>query len=126
MVSWNNDDFKILSDLQIKTGVKAKDVIILDNSIIFLVKQEDVKKFTPELNRAFKKKVVFFQDCDTPVEMIKKWLGFEDIELKNAGGTIMVKVDERKRGAAIGRGGWSISILNAVLKKKFGVLAKVV
>lgn len=126
MVSWNNDDFKILSDLQLKTGVKAKDVIILENDIIFLVKQEDIKKFTPELNYTFKKKVVFLQDCETPVEMIKKWLGIDNLELKDAGNTIIVKVDERKRGAAIGRGGWSISILNAVLKKKFGVLAKVV
>ncbi|MCL5011614.1 MAG: hypothetical protein M1594_01835 [Candidatus Marsarchaeota archaeon] len=126
MVSWNNDDFKILSDLQLKTGVKAKDVIMLENDIIFLVKPEDVKKFTPELNRAFKKKVVFLQDCETPIEMIKKWLGLDSIELKETGNTIMVKVDERKRGAVIGRGGWSISILNTVLKKKFGVLAKVV
>ena len=83
MVSWNNDDFKILSDLQLKTGVKAKDVIILENDIIFLVTSEDVKKFTPELSHAFKKKVVFLQDCDTPVEMIKKWLGIDDLELKD-------------------------------------------
>jgi hypothetical protein len=126
MVSWSNDDFKILSDLEVKTGVKAKDVIVLDKDIIFLVIPEDLKKFTTELNSVFKRKVVFLQDCDTPVEMIKKWLGIEILDLKDVGNTILVKVDERKRGAAIGRGGWSISILNAVLRKKFGVSAKVV
>lgn len=126
MVSWSNDDFKILSELELKTGVKAKDVIVLDKDIIFLVIPEDLKKFTPALNSVFKRKVVFLQDCATAFEMIKKWLNFETIDLKDSGNIIFVKVDDRKRGAAIGRGGWNISILNAVLRKKFGVAAKVV
>ncbi len=126
MVSWSNDDFKILSDLQMKTGVKAKDVISFDQNLIFLVVPEDIKKFTPELNSIFKRKVVFLQDCETPAEMIKKWLGFNLIEVKDSGNTILVKVEDSKRGAAIGRAGWNISVLNAALKKKFGVSAKVV
>lgn len=131
MVELDEDDLKIFSSFENITHVMPTDYISTPSSIVFLVDQESLgraigKKAAniEKLKRIFKKRVVVVSDSDDPEVFLKNFFGNVSIfgvESRNVMGEIamIMIVDEKDRGIAIGRDGERIKAAKTLLKKKF-------
>lgn len=131
MVELTNDDLKALTLFEKLTGACASDIIITESAVVFLVAADQMGRaigpkgsHVTKVRNAFSRRVLIFEDKTDLEEFIKNI--FAPITIKNINiheksnnKTVFVTVDEKDRGAAIGRGGDRIKTQRALLKRKF-------
>jgi len=131
MVELTEDDLNIFASFERITRVMPKDYIRTETTAIFLVDPASLGKAIgakganiEKLKKVFRKRVVIVGDSDDPETFIRNFFGnirIYHIESRNVMGeeSLMMTVDERDRGIAIGRDGERIKAAKAFLKKKF-------
>ena len=131
MVELTNDDLLYFSEFEKITGTMPVDYVNMPTILIFLVEQQHLGKCIgkqgstiQKLKDRFRKKVVVMPNV-SDVEMFVKWY-FNNItvvstEVQNIMGesNVIVRIDEKDRGLAIGRDGERIKALKEILKTKF-------
>jgi NusA-like KH domain protein len=131
MVELNEDDLKIFSSFEKVTRVMPTDYISTSTSMVFLVSSESLGKAIGKkasnierLKHVFRKRVIIIADSDDAEGFLRNFFGnvtIYEIESRNVMGEIalMMTVDEKDRGIAIGRDGERIKAAKSLLKKKF-------
>lgn len=131
MVELNEDDLKIFSSFERVTRVMPTDYVTTNSSLVFLVSQESLGKAIgkkasniEKLKQVFRKRVIIVADSEDPEGFLRNFFGnvaIHDIESRNVMGevAIILTVDEKDRGIAIGRDGERIKAAKTLLKKKF-------
>lgn len=129
MLKLSNEDLQLLSALDSRTGARAVDVLNGEASIVFLLEKGELGKAIGKgganlerLRGVFGKNVEFVEYSPELGEFVKNL--FKPVEVLGVdkdGSEVAVKVENAKRGLAIGRGGEKIKRAKALLKKYFGV-----
>ena len=129
MVEFTSDDLDYLSRFENVTKVMPKDYMILSETILFLVDQPLLGRAIgkqgsniPKLRKIFNKKVVIIGDSPQMDLFIRNFFNnvtIEDIELRDVMGeqAILLTVDEKDRGLAIGKAGERIKAAGAAVKE---------
>jgi N utilization substance protein A len=131
MVQLSNEDIKCISQFEKITGAIVKDCVITKDAIVFIVKKGEIGKAIGKkganinkVRSVFARQILIFEDADTIEEFIQNLFG--KIAVKNINihekmdsKIAYVKVDEKDRGAAIGRDGNRIKICRQVLLRRF-------
>lgn len=124
-------DFQLLNMLEDKTGVRAVDVFQTESAMVFVVPNGAAGKVLGKqgfnrlrMERAVGKPVDvveqsetvegFARNCFRPAEI-------KQVDVKEQGKKIIVKVDATQRGLAIGRNGERIKRARLLLKRYFDV-----
>jgi NusA-like KH domain protein len=131
VVELTGDDLNIFSNFERITHVMPSDYLSTESSIVFLVSQESLGKAIgkqasniEKLRHLFRKRVIVVADSDDPEGFVRNFFGnisIYDIEIRDVMGekNIMLTIDEKDRGIAIGRDGERIKAAKTFLKKKF-------
>jgi NusA-like KH domain protein len=131
MMELTGDDLNIFSNFERITRVMPSDYLSTETSVIFLVGQESLGKAIgkqaaniKKLAAVFRKRVIIVADSDEPEGFVRNFFGniaIHDIEIRDVMGekNIMLTIDEKDRGIAIGRDGERIKAAKSFLKKKF-------
>ncbi|MBI4360701.1 NusA-like transcription termination signal-binding factor [Candidatus Micrarchaeota archaeon] len=124
-------DFQLLNLLEDKTGVRALDVFQAESALVFVVPSGSAGKVLGKqgsnrlrLERFVGKSVDvveqsetlegFARNCFRPAEI-------RQVDVKEQGKKVIVKVDASQRGLAIGRSGERIKRARLLLKRYFDV-----
>jgi NusA-like KH domain protein len=125
------DDLSMFSNFEKITHVMPSDYLSTESSIIFLVSQESLgraigKKASniEKLRQVFRKRVIVIADSNDPERFLRNFFGnieIYDMEIRDVMGEkyIILTIDEKDRGIAIGRDGERIKAAKSFLKKKF-------
>jgi len=131
MVELTGDDLSMFSNFERVTHVMPSDYLVTETSLIFLVSQDSLgraigKRATniEKLRQVFRKRVIIVADSPDMESFIRNFFGnieIHNIEVRDVMGepAIMLTIDEKDRGIAIGRDGERIKAAKAFLKKKF-------
>ncbi len=131
MVELTGDDLSIFSNFERITHVMPSDYLSTESSVIFLVSPESLGKAIGKqavnigkLTTLFRKRVIVVADSKEPESFLKNFFGniaIHDIDVRDVMGekAIMLTIDEKDRGIAIGRDGERIKAAKTLLKKKF-------
>lgn len=131
MVELTGDDLSMFSNFEKITHVMPSDYLSSDGSIIFLVTSDSLGKAIgkqasniEKLRSLFRKRVIIVADSDEPEAFVRNFFGnisIFNIEIRDVMGekNIMLTIDEKDRGIAIGRDGERIKAAKTLLKKKF-------
>ncbi|NYZ73799.1 NusA-like transcription termination signal-binding factor [Candidatus Micrarchaeota archaeon] len=131
MVELTGDDLSMFSNFERITHVMPSDYLASESSIIFLVSQESLGKAIgkhasniEKLKQIFRKRVIVVADSKDMEVFVRNFFGnvsITDIEIRDVMGekAIMLTIDEKDRGIAIGRDGERIKAAKTLLKKKF-------
>jgi len=131
MVELTGDDLKMFSNFERITRVRPKDYLSTPNSLVFLVDSDSLGKAIGKnasnierLKRVFRKRVVIVGDSDDPEGFLRSFFGniaIHNVEVRDVMGekAILLTVEEKDRGIAIGRDGERIKAAKTFLKKKF-------
>ncbi len=137
MVELNEDDLKIFSTFEQLTHVMPTDYVVSSSSLVFLVSEESLGKAIgkkasniEKLRKVFRKRVVVVSDKDNPEDFVRSFFGnvhIIEIESRNVMGetALMMTVDEKDRGIAIGKDGERIKAAKSLLQKKFNATVHV-
>jgi len=113
------------------THVMPSDYLSTETSIIFLVSRDSLGKAIgkqatniDKLKLVFRKRVVVVADSDDPEAFLRNFFGNIEIfhiEIRDIMGekAMLVTIDEKNRGIAIGRDGERIKAAKVFMKKKF-------
>ena len=131
MVELTEDDLSIFSNFEKITHVMPSDYVLSDSLMVFLVNMSLLGKAIgkkganiEKLKNLFKKRVVIAADSEDLELFIRCFFNnieIRNIEIRNVMGVseVMLTVEEKDRGIAIGREGERIKIAKTLLKKKF-------
>lgn len=131
MVELNEKGLSYFSLFEKITHTMPSDYIDGEMFLVFIVDQVQLGRAIGKkganikrLTNAFRKKVVVVADSDDPEEFIKNFLknvNILNIETRDVMGetAIIVMLDEKDRGIAIGRNGERIKALKNLMKEKF-------
>jgi len=131
MVELTGDDLSMFSNFERITHVMPSDYISTETSLVFLVSQDSLGKAIgkqasnmEKLRQVFRKRVIVVADSADPEIFVRNFFGnvaIVDIEIRDVMGekAIMLTIDEKDRGIAIGRDGERIKAAKTLLKKKF-------
>lgn len=131
MVELNGDDLSMFSNFERITHVMPSDYLVTDTSLIFLVSPDSLGKAIgkhasniEKLKTLFRKRVIIVADSKDLEVFVRNFFGniaIHGIEIRDVMGeqAIMLTIDEKDRGIAIGRDGERIKAAKAFLKKKF-------
>lgn len=131
MVELTEDDLTMFSNFEKVTHVMPSDYLATETSILFLVAQEALGKAIgknasniEKLKMVFKKRVIIVADSNDLEIFIRNFFGnikIYDMEVRDIMGerAVMLTVDEKDRGIAIGRDGERVKAAKTLLKKKF-------
>jgi N utilization substance protein A len=131
MVELTEDDLNMFSNFEKITRVMPKDYLATESSLIFLVEPEALGKAIgkkasniEKLKRVFRKRVIVLPDSDEPETFLRSFYGnisILNIETRNIMGenAILLLIDEKDRGIAIGKNGDRVKAAKTLLKKKF-------
>jgi N utilization substance protein A len=131
MVELTEDDLNIFSNFEKITRVMPRDYLKTENSMIFLVDGEALGKAIgkkasniEKLKRVFRKRVIVLADSEDPESFLRSFYGnitIHNIEVRNIMGenAILLMIDEKDRGIAIGKSGERVKAAKTLLKKKF-------
>ncbi len=131
MVELTEDDLNIFSNFEKITRVIPADYVLTETSLVFLVDMPFLGKAIgkkasniEKLKNLFKKRVVIVGDSKDPELFLRSFFGniqIQDIEIRDIMGekAIVITVDEKDRGIAIGREGERIKSAKLLMKKKF-------
>lgn len=137
MVELNEDDLKIFSTFEELTHVMPTDYVASPSSLVFLVNEDSLGKAIgkkavniDKLRKVFRKRVVVVSDKDNPEDFLRSFFGnvqIVDIESRNVMGeiAIMMTVEEKDRGIAIGKDGERIKAAKSLLQRKFNATVHV-
>ncbi len=132
MVEINNDDLKALDTFENLTGATATDVLIMDSAVVFLVARGEMGKAIgakganiTRVRQAFSRQVLVFEENPDMEQFLRGLFAPIPITTINVhersnDKTVYVTVDEKDRGAAIGKSGERIKVQRALLQRKFG------
>jgi len=113
------------------------DYLTTENFLIFLVSSDSLGKAIgkravniEKLGQLFKRRVIIIADSDDPEGFVRSFFSnikIHEIEIRDIMGekNIMLTVDEKDRGIAIGRNGERIKAAKVFLKKKFSATVHV-
>lgn len=130
-IELSGDDLAIFSNFEKITRVMPSDYLSAENIMVFLVPQESLGRAIgkggsniEKLKHAFRKRVVIVGDSDDPEGFVRSFFNnikIYSIEIRDVMGekAMLVTVDEKDRGIAIGRDGERIKAAKSFLKKKF-------
>jgi N utilization substance protein A len=131
MVELTEDDLNIFSNFEKITQVMPSDYLSTETSLIFLVTPDVLGKAIgkkasniEKLERLFRKRVIIVADSPDLEIFTRNFFGnitIHSIEIRDVMGeqAIMLTIEEKDRGIAIGRDGERIKAAKAFLKKKF-------
>ncbi len=132
MIKLTSDDIKILATFERMTGVQPGDVLLADDWVAFLVGEGEAGKAIGKggmniarVRDAFSGKSVFIiESNDEPAKFARNLFSNVRVSnIKESGSnnsrTIVVTVDSRDRGNAIGRGGERIKMARALMSRHF-------
>lgn len=131
MVELTGDDLSIFSNFEKITHVMPSDYLTTDGSLIFLVSPDSLGKAIgkhasniEKLSQTFRKRVIIIADSNDPETFVRNFFGnisILNIEIREVMGeqAVMLTIEEKDRGIAIGRDGERIKAAKAFLKKKF-------
>ena len=131
MVELTGDDLSMFSNFESITHVMPSDYLVTETSIIFLVSADSLGKAIGKkaanierLKTTFRKRVIIIADSEDPEVFLRNFFGNIQIyntEIRDVMGEkyILLMIDEKDRGIAIGRDGERIKAAKAFLKKKF-------
>lgn len=131
MVELTEDDLSIFSNFEKITHVMPSDYVLADSLMVFLVNMSLLGKAIgkkganiEKLKTLFRKRVVIAADSEDLELFIRCFFNnieIRNIEIRNVMGVseVMLTVEEKDRGIAIGREGERIKIAKTLLKKKF-------
>ncbi len=131
MVELTGDDLSMFSNFERITHVMPSDYLSTEGSIIFLVGEESLGKAIgkhasniEKLKQLFRKRVIIVADSKDPETFLRNFFGninIYNVEIRDVMGeqAIMLTIDEKDRGIAIGRDGERIKAAKSFLKKKF-------
>ncbi|MBD3210345.1 NusA-like transcription termination signal-binding factor [Candidatus Micrarchaeota archaeon] len=131
MVELTEDDLNIFSNFERITRVMPVDYLATETSMVFLVEPESLGKAIgkkasniEKLKKVFRKRVIVLPDSDDPEKFLRSFYGninIYDIDVRNVMGenSILLTIDEKDRGIAIGKSGDRIKAAKSLLKKKF-------
>lgn len=131
MVELTEDDLNMFSNFERITRVMPADYLSTETSIIFLVDSDVLGKAIgkkasniEKLKRVFRKRVIILPDSEDPESFLRSFYGnisIDSIEIRNVMGesAIILTIDEKDRGIAIGKSGDRIKAAKTLLKKKF-------
>jgi len=131
MVEFTEDDLKIFSSFERVTRTMPTDYISTESSLVFLVSPESLGKAIgkkasniEKLKRVFRKRVIVVADSNDPEALLRNFYGnikIHSVEIRNVMGedNLIITVDEKDRGIAIGKSGDRIKAIKNLLKKKF-------
>lgn len=133
MATLNNEELKLLAMLEQQTGAVARDVIVGDEGIMFIVKPGDAGKAIgkgganiKKVQKLFSKPVGIVEDSETAEGFLRNLLAPATLKsvtnAANDGKTVLqVEVDPEKKGVAIGKGGERVRRARALLKRRFNI-----
>ena len=131
MVELTGDDLRMFSNFERITRVMPKDYLSTPNSLVFLVDSGSLGKAIgknasniEKLKHVFRKRVVIVGDSDDPEGFLRSFFGnitIHHVEVRDVMDekAIILTIDEKDRGIAIGRDGERIKAAKTFLKKKF-------
>ncbi len=131
MVELTSEDLSYFEAFEKVTGVIPKDYINSDSMILFIVDPQEVGKaiskdgvHITKLKNTFRKKVSIIADAEDPESFVRQFfnnIGIVSVEVRDVMGeqAVMLTIDEKDRGLAIGKEGERIKALKLLLKKKF-------
>ena len=131
MVELTGDDLSMFSNFESITHVMPSDYLNSETSIIFLVSADSLGKAIGKkainierLKVIFRKRVIIIADSEDPEMFLRNFFGNIQIfgtEIRDVMGEkyILIMIDEKDRGIAIGRDGERIKAAKVFLKKKF-------
>lgn len=137
MVELTEDDLSMFSNFEKITHVMPSDYLSTETSILFLVGHEVLGKAIGKnaanirkLCDVFKKRVIIVADSQDLELFIRNFFGnikIYDMEIRDIMGekAVMLTIDEKDRGIAIGRDGERIKAAKTLLKKKFNATVHV-
>lgn len=138
MVEITNDDLKALDTFEQLTGTPADDVVVVESAVVFLVPPGQMGRAIgakganiTRVRQAFARQVLVFEaiaDMEQFLRALMAPIPITNINVheKSNTKTVYVTVDEKDRGAAIGRGGERIKIQRALLQRRFNCDLKLV
>lgn len=130
-IELSGDDLAIFSNFEKITHVMPSDYLSAESIMVFLVPQDSLGRAIgkagsniEKLRHAFRKRVIIVGDSDDPEGFVRSFFNnikICSIEIRDVMGekAMMVTVDEKDRGIAIGRDGERIKAAKSFLKKKF-------
>ena len=126
-VKFETQSIRTLAYFEKKTNVHARDCIITDDCIYFLVEPEKIGmaigksgSIIKDVRKAFGKNVKVFGYYPDPEEMVRSMMpGIKNIDMSSDSMVITIPRDERV--AAIGRNGSNIKIVREIMNRHFSV-----
>jgi N utilization substance protein A len=130
-IELSGDDLALFSNFEKITHVMPSDYLSSETIMVFLVPAESLGRAIgkggsniEKLKHAFRKRVVIVGDNDDPEGFVRSFFNnikIYSIEIRDVMGekAMLVTVDEKDRGIAIGRDGERIKAAKSFLKKKF-------
>jgi len=128
----SSDQIQLLSLFERLSGVQAFDVLLNEDSAVFVVKSGDLGKAIGKngstlahLERAFGRRVELVEFADSLEGFLKnlfKPVKLEQVQIANSGQQVVLRVEAQNKGLAIGRGGIRINRARELAKRHFGVL----
>ncbi|MBU0533113.1 NusA-like transcription termination signal-binding factor [Candidatus Micrarchaeota archaeon] len=131
MVELTEDDLDIFSNFEKITRVMPTDYLSTESALIFIVSTESLGKAIGKkasnierLKHVFRKRVIILPNSTDPESFLRSFYGniaIDSIEIRNVMGeqAIVLTIDEKDRGIAIGRNGERIKAAKTLLKGKF-------
>ncbi|MFQ5647738.1 MAG: NusA-like transcription termination signal-binding factor [Candidatus Aenigmatarchaeota archaeon] len=126
-VKLETDAIRNLALFEKVTKVHAKDCLITDNCIYFLVDSRKVGlaigkngSTIKEVSRVLGRQVRIFGHADSAEETMKSIVpNLRDVKMEN--GSMMVSIQPKDRLAVIGRNGETIKVIRQILKRHFKI-----
>ncbi len=137
MVEFTNDDLMMMGEFERLTRVMPSDFINTPTMIVFLVEVQNLGKCIGKggstinkLKEVFKKKVVVVANANDLEMFIRSYFSNVKIvsaDIRNIMGeqNVLLVVEEKDRGIAIGRDGERVKALKEILKRKFNATVQI-
>ncbi len=128
----SNEEIQAINLLEARTGARANDAVFAGDSVIFVVRKGDLGKAIGRngsnilgLKKVFDKRVEVVEAADTLeglLENVFRPVQVNEVrtEEKSGRSVVVVRVNPRNKGLAIGRGGEKISVARVLAKRCFG------
>jgi len=121
------EDIRTIALFEKLTKVHAKDCIITDECVYFLVDEKKVGlaigkngSVAREVRNSLGKPVKIFAYSNDPNELAKNMMpGIKNIEISN--NSMMLSVSANDKVAAIGKSGRNIKIMKSMMDRHFGI-----
>ncbi|MEE9405987.1 MAG: NusA-like transcription termination signal-binding factor [Candidatus Aenigmarchaeota archaeon] len=126
-IKLETDAIRTIALFESMTKVHAKDCLITDNCIYFLVEQSKIGlaigkggMVIKNVKRALNKNVKIFGYADTPEGMIKGMIP-EPRSITLNDGSMVVSISPQDRVNVIGRNGENIKAIREIMKRHFSI-----